>query len=68
MANRKISIGSASQCDIPLTRGAVVAQLKWEVRIGAKAFHGGVQCSAAAIWDGSNLYIAGDPTTINGVT
>ena len=25
-------------------------------------------CSAAAIWDGTYLYMAGDPTTINGVS
>jgi len=41
----------------------------WKVRIGAKSNSSDpAQCSAAAIWDGTYLYMAGDPTTINGVS
>jgi polyvinyl alcohol dehydrogenase (cytochrome) len=42
--------------------------LDWHVRIGVKSTSADpAQCSAAAIWDGTYLYMAGDPTTINGV-
>ena len=44
-------------------------QVAWETRIGAKSSSASpAQCSAAAIYDGSHLYMAGDPTTINGVS
>jgi outer membrane protein assembly factor BamB len=44
-------------------------QLHWEVRFGASS-NGDTpaQCSAAAIYDGTYLYMAGNGTTINGVT
>jgi len=42
--------------------------LDWHVRIGAKSNASDpAQCSAAAVWDGTYLYLAGDPTTINNV-
>jgi outer membrane protein assembly factor BamB len=44
-------------------------QLHWHVRIGAKSNSDTpAQCSAAAIYDGTYLYMAGNGTTINGVT
>src|SRR5260370_39057468 len=40
----------------------------WEKQIGAKSTAASpAQCSAAPIYDGTYLYMAGDPTTINGV-
>lgn len=43
--------------------------LHWEVRIGAKSnTDTPAQCSAAAIWDGTYLYMAGNGTTIGGTT
>jgi outer membrane protein assembly factor BamB len=42
--------------------------LDWETRIGAKSSSASpAQCSAAAIYDGTSLYMGGDPTTIGGV-
>ncbi len=42
--------------------------LVWKARIGAKSSSASpAQCSAAAAYDGTYLYMAGDPTTINGV-
>ncbi|MGN6793785.1 MAG: outer membrane protein assembly factor BamB family protein [Streptosporangiaceae bacterium] len=39
----------------------------WTDAIGAQ-YTTGPQCDAAGIWDGSHLFIAGNQTTINGVT
>jgi polyvinyl alcohol dehydrogenase (cytochrome) len=39
----------------------------WQRKVGAQ-YSGGPQCDAAAIWNGSQLFIAGNQTTINGVT
>jgi polyvinyl alcohol dehydrogenase (cytochrome) len=61
-------VGACNKNGIFYALDRLTMQLKWEVRIGATSSYGGVQCSAAAIWDGSDLYIAGDPTRINGVT
>lgn len=42
--------------------------LDWKVRLGVKSSSSNpAQCSSAAIWDGTSLYFAGDPTTIGGV-
>jgi polyvinyl alcohol dehydrogenase (cytochrome) len=41
--------------------------LVWRLQVGAPNTGVGVQCAAAAVYDGVSLYIAGDPTTINGV-
>jgi outer membrane protein assembly factor BamB len=38
----------------------------WQLPIGAPYRHGVGQCDAAPIFDGSNLYLAGNGTTING--
>jgi polyvinyl alcohol dehydrogenase (cytochrome) len=39
----------------------------WARRVG-DPYRGGVgQCDAAAVWDGSRLFVAGNSTTINGV-
>jgi outer membrane protein assembly factor BamB len=44
-------------------------QVAWQTRIGAKSSSASpAQCSAAAIYDGSHLYMAGDPITIGGVS
>jgi len=44
-------------------------QLHWHVRIGAKSNSDTpAQCSAAAIYDGTYLYMAGPGTTISGVS
>lgn len=41
----------------------------WETKIGAKSSGSSVaQCSSAPIYDGTSLYVAGDPTTIGGVS
>jgi outer membrane protein assembly factor BamB len=40
----------------------------WEKQIGAKSSSASpAQCSAAPVYDGTSLYMAGDPTTIGGV-
>ena len=46
----------------------ITMKLIWELKIGAKSSSASpAQCSAAAIYDGTSLYMAGDPTTIAGV-
>jgi polyvinyl alcohol dehydrogenase (cytochrome) len=39
----------------------------WSKLIGTR-YNGGAQCDAAAIWDGTHLYVAGNKTTIKGVS
>ncbi len=47
----------------------VTMALVWKAQIGIKSSSASpAQCSAAAIYDGQFLYMAGDPTTINGVS
>lgn len=48
-------------------QGDLAAGPVWTNVIGAP-YTSGPQCDAAAIWDGTHLYIAGNQTTINGVT
>jgi outer membrane protein assembly factor BamB len=48
VANGRIYVGVASQCDAPLVANSGL-------------------CLAAAIWDGSSLYVGGNATTIDGV-
>jgi polyvinyl alcohol dehydrogenase (cytochrome) len=39
----------------------------WQRTVGAP-YTSGPQCDAAAIWDGKHLFVAGNKTTINGVS
>jgi outer membrane protein assembly factor BamB len=48
-------------------QGDLAAGPVWSNLIGAP-YVGGPQCDAAGIWDGTHLYIAGNQTTINGVS
>jgi len=48
-------------------QGNLAAGPVWSDAIGAP-YTTGPQCDAAGIWDGTHLYIAGNQTTINGVT
>ena len=48
-------------------QGDLAAGPVWTNAIGAP-YTSGPQCDAAAIWDGTHLFIAGNQTTINGVT
>jgi outer membrane protein assembly factor BamB len=38
----------------------------WQDKLGAGSTHPPI-CAAAAVWDGTNLYLGGPPTTIGGV-
>jgi polyvinyl alcohol dehydrogenase (cytochrome) len=38
----------------------------WERKIGNSSTKGPGECDAAAVWDGSHLYLSSDGTTING--
>ena len=49
-----------------LQRGNLAAGPVWQMQVGAGA-SGGPQCDAAAIWDGTHLFIGGNQTTIGGV-
>jgi PKD repeat protein len=48
-------------------QGNLAAGPVWSDAIGAQ-YTSGPQCDAAGIWDGTHLYIAGNQTTINGVS
>lgn len=43
-------------------------KLRWKVRVGAGSPEGTSSCLAAAVWDGSRLFLAGPTTTIGGTT
>jgi outer membrane protein assembly factor BamB len=38
----------------------------WRFRVSAGTRHGKLACLASAIWNGSNLFVAGTSTTIGG--
>jgi outer membrane protein assembly factor BamB len=62
-------VGACDKNGIYYALDRATMQVAWETRIGAKSSSASpAQCSAAAIYDGSHLYVAGDPTTINGVS
>ena len=44
----------------------VAAGPVWQLQVGAGA-SGGPQCDAAAVWDGTHLFIGGNQTTIGGI-
>ena len=48
-------------------QGNLQAGPAWQRTVGAP-YTSGPQCDAAAVWDGKHLYVAGNKTTINGVT
>jgi len=50
-----------------LRRGNLAAGPVWRFKAGGPPSVGG-QCDAAAVWDGSNLFVAGNSTVIGGVT
>jgi polyvinyl alcohol dehydrogenase (cytochrome) len=50
-----------------LRRDGLAAGPVWQFQVGAGA-SGGPQCDAAAVWDGSHLFLSGDQTVIGGVT
>jgi polyvinyl alcohol dehydrogenase (cytochrome) len=49
-----------------LQRNDLAAGPVWQLQVGAGA-SGGPQCDAAAIWDGTHLFIGGNQSTIGGV-
>jgi polyvinyl alcohol dehydrogenase (cytochrome) len=62
-------VGACNKNGIFYALDRATMHVAWQARIGAKSSSASpAQCSAAAIYDGSNLYLAGDPTTINGVS
>jgi outer membrane protein assembly factor BamB len=49
-----------------LQRGHIAAGPLWQRRLGAPSTEGPGLCLAAAIWDGSRLFVTGSGTTIDG--
>jgi outer membrane protein assembly factor BamB len=63
------SVGACNKNGYYYALNTASMQPVWEDKIGAGSSSATVeQCSAAAIWDGSHLFMAGDPTTIGGVS
>ncbi|MEO8827465.1 PQQ-binding-like beta-propeller repeat protein [Lapillicoccus sp.] len=61
-------VGACSKNGMYYALDRATMSLAWKVRIGAKSSSASpAQCSAAAAYDGTYLYMVGDPTTINGV-
>jgi outer membrane protein assembly factor BamB len=61
-------VGACNKNGIYYALDRATMKLAWKVRIGAAASPTTpAQCSSAAIWDGTSLYMAGDPTTVAGV-
>jgi polyvinyl alcohol dehydrogenase (cytochrome) len=61
-------VGACNKNGIYYALNRATMTVAWKLRIGAKSSSASpAQCSAAAIYDGTSLYIAGDPTTIGGV-
>ncbi len=61
-------VGACNKNGIYYALNRSTMSLVWKLRVGAKSSSTDVaQCSAAAIYNGSSLFIAGDPTTIGGV-
>lgn len=60
-------VGACNKNGIYYALNRTTMALVWKLRVGAKSSSASAaQCSAAAIFDGTYLYLAGDPTTING--
>jgi outer membrane protein assembly factor BamB len=61
-------VGACDKNGIYYALNRATMAVDWETRIGAKSSSAGpAQCSAAAIYDGTYLYMAGDATTVGGV-
>ncbi|MGE5286881.1 MAG: PQQ-binding-like beta-propeller repeat protein [Micromonosporaceae bacterium] len=61
-------VGACNKNGIYYALNRATMTVAWKRRIGAKSSSASpAQCSAAAIYDGTALYIAGDPTTIRNV-
>ena len=61
-------VGACDKNGIYYALNRATMTVDWETRIGAKSSSASpAQCSAAAIYDGTYLYMGGDPTTIGGV-
>ncbi len=50
-----------------LRQGNLAAGPVWRFKVGTETLSD-LQCDAAAVWDGANLYVAGNTTVIGGVT
>jgi outer membrane protein assembly factor BamB len=62
-------VGACNKNGIYYALNRSTMTVDWKIQIGAKSSGSTpAQCSAAAVWDGTTLYFAGDPTTINGVS
>jgi polyvinyl alcohol dehydrogenase (cytochrome) len=62
-------VGACNKNGIYYALDRATMTLDWKVRMGAKASGStAAQCSAAAVWDGTVLYFAGNATTIGGVS
>ena len=61
-------VGACNKDGIFFALDQATMTVAWEKQIGAKSTKASpAQCSAAPIYDGTYLYMAGDPTTIGGV-
>jgi len=61
-------VGACNKNGIYYALNRATMTVDWETRIGAKSSSASpAQCSAAAIYDGTYLYMGGDATTIGGV-
>ncbi len=61
-------VGACDKNGIFYALDQVTMTVVWEKQIGAKSSNASpAQCSAAPVYDGTSLYMAGDPTTIGGV-
>ncbi len=61
-------VGACDKNGIYYALNRATMTVDWETRIGAKSSSASpAQCSAAAIYDGTYLYMGGDPTVIGGV-
>jgi outer membrane protein assembly factor BamB len=49
-------------------QGDVSSGPVWRLHVGARTFQGKLSCLAAAVWDGTRLFVAGNKTTIGGTT
>jgi outer membrane protein assembly factor BamB len=62
-------VGACNKNGLYYALNRATMTLDWKVRLGVKSSSASpAQCSSAAIWDGTYLYFAGDPTTIGGVS
>jgi outer membrane protein assembly factor BamB len=60
-------VGACNRNGIFYTLNRFTMRKLWHRRLGASAHRYAIQCSAATVFDGSFLYVAGTPTTVGGV-